>query len=227
MVLKMKIILLTLAILMSLAGCIGESNTKATAKMPQFAFEGDVVPIKVTIDGEAPDEVTLEEYEFHYIMRPDLAPESDTWPHKKQMEHMQDVKDEKVPAYVPFIKDEKIKKIIETSPKKEHPMEKSVDGTYTLDWNATHGRIFFRIKADGEYTGDLYTIRVHCNHVDMRSFEKLKDALDAMELPIEHKNPMIVEAVFEGAYSIYTMGHSPRFMLTHHEYSKGAWKESL
>ena len=213
----MKLIL-ALAIILSLAGCTETSSTLAAAEITHFAFEGDTVPIKVTIDGEAPGEVTLEEYEFHYIMHPELAPEPDTWSHNAQMGYMRDVLEGTTAKYVPSLKDEKVKKILETSPKKEHPMQKSVDGTYKLDWNASHGRIFFRITSDGEYTGDLYTTRVHCRHVDMRSFERLKDTLEAMALPIEHKNTMMVENVFEGAFSIYTTGHSPRFMLAHHEY---------
>lgn len=218
MVLKMKVILLALAILMSFVGCTGESNTKATAEIPQFAFEGDIVPVKVTIDGEAKGIVTLEEYEFHYIMHPDIAPEPDTWPHKPQMEYMQAVIDGKVASFVPSIKDGNIKEILEISPKKSYTLKESPDGTYILNWNATHGRIFFRIKAGDEYVGDLYTTRVHCNHVDMRSFERLKDSLEAMALPLEHKNTAMAETVFEGAYSLYKMGHSPRFMLMHHEY---------
>lgn len=210
---------LGLVLVLSSVLCIDKTNIQATAEIPDFAFEGDKIPIKVVLKDDIETDVVLEEYVFHHIMNQDIAPEPDTWPHEKQMSYMQDVIEGKSTPYKPSLKDEDIKKILEISPKTSYTLKPEKDGSYLLNWDATHGRIFFRMKAGGSYVGDLYTIRVHCKHIDMRSFEKLKETLEAMALPIEHKNLVMVETVSEGAHSIYMMGHSPRFMLGHHEHS--------
>lgn len=197
---------------------LNRNEVQASVDIPPFGFEGEQVLITIRLDGDVDEDLVLEEYEFHYIMHPSIAPKQDTWPHEKQMEYMQNVLDEKLAPYVPSLDDENIKKILEISPKKSYTLRQSGGGAYALEWNATHGRIFFRLKVGDKYIEDLYTTRVHCKHIDMRSFENLKDTLNAMAMPIKHRNSMMVESVFERAHSIYTKGHSPVFMLRHHEY---------
>lgn len=224
---KMNIKLIVVLVMMLILGTVGYSkinNAKTTtegihanANIPNFAQEGEKVSIKVTLDREINEDIILEEYTFHYAMYPEIALEQDTWTHKKQMDYMQNVLDGKISPYTPSLESENIKKILDVSQMKTYTLEQTKKGAYILNWDATHGRIFYRIKAGDRYTDNIYTTRVHCAHVDMRSFEKLKNILIGMATPLEHRNQKVVESAFEKAYSIYTKGHSPRFMLQHHE----------
>lgn len=188
--LKMRsklILVIALAIGLIPLGFFTNSNVQASAEIPTFALEGDIVSITIRLDGTVDGDIELEEYEFHYIMNPDIAPEQDTWPHEKQMKYMQEVLNGKADPYAPSLEDENIKKILEISPKRTYKIRRSNDGSYAMNWQASHGKIFFRVRTGGRYIGGLYTIRVHCRHIDMRSFENLKDALRTISMPIMHR----------------------------------------
>ncbi len=111
---------------------------------------------------------------------------------------------------------------LNTSLKETIKLSSIDDKTFYTDWKARHGRIFFRLKTDNAYFDDnIYTMRVHCRHIDMRTFEKLKEQLQSIKLPLEHKNSYFAKSLYENLYATYTQGHSPRFMLMHHEKETG------
>lgn len=58
-------------------------------------------------------------------------------------------------------------------------------------------------------------MRVHCSHIDMRSVEKLKEQLLALELPVVHENRFMAKNIYEALFAAYTQGHSLQFMMKH------------
>ncbi len=59
-------------------------------------------------------------------------------------------------------------------------------------------------------------MRVHCSHIDMRSVEKLKEQLLALELPVVHENRFMAKNIYEALFAAYIQGHSLQFMMKHH-----------
>jgi hypothetical protein len=194
-----------------------DQNT-VRAELSTHAVEGDVERISFHFAEPISEPLFLEVYEFHYIMFPDLAPEEDTWPHEQQMHYMQEVKAGRAEAYAPLMTDEKVREILHVSPMRTVALS-SIDGkTHYTDWEARHGRIFFRVKNEAAYLDDsIHTMRVHCRHIDMRTVEKLKEQLQTMKLPLKHKNNSFAAQRYNDVHTTYTKGHSLRFMLQHHE----------
>jgi len=191
-------------------------------KLSTHSFEGNMEQIIFSFTESVIENLYIEVYEFHYIMFPELAPEEDTWYHEKQMSFMEDVLAGKANPYRPVLSNKKVKKILNNSPKETIKLSSIDDKTLYTDWKARHGRIFFRLKTDKAYFDDnIYTMRVHCKHIDMRTFEKLKEQLQSIKLPLEHKNSSFAKNLYENLYATYTQGHSPRFMLMHHEKETG------
>lgn len=191
----------------------------AEANIPQYSFEGNSEFIIIRFAEPLNNEVYLERYEFHYPMYPELALEQDTWNHDKQMSFMESVQSGDASPFEPDLNDKNIQRILEVSPSEQIKLETGDNKEFYTNWTASHGRIFFRIKVDDQYLEPVYTMRVHCKHIDMRSVEKLKKLLGAIELPLEHKNQAMALTIYDQAYSTYTKGHSLQFMLKHHEQS--------
>jgi len=191
-------------------------------KLSTHSFEGNMEQIAFSFTEPVNENLYLEVYEFHYIMFPELAPEEDTWYHEKQMSFMKDVLAGEANAYNPNLSDKKVKEILNVSPKETIKLSSIDNKTFYTDWKAHHGRIFFRIKTDKVYFDDnIYTMRVHCRYIDMRTFENLKEQLQSIKLPLGHKNSFFAKNLYEKLYASYTQGHSPRFMLIHHEKQTG------
>ena len=187
------------------------------AQLTTHSFEGNKENISIKFNGPVNDDVYLEVYEFHHIMRPELSPEEDTWPHERQMQFTEDVLEGNAEPFKPELSDENIDKILEISGKETIKLETLDNQVFYADWTAKHGRFFFRVKTGNDYFNNVYTMRVHCKHIDMRTVEKLKDVLQAIRLPLEHRNALLAQQVFEQVYATYTQGHSLQFMLNHHE----------
>jgi len=186
-------------------------------KLSTHSFEGNIERIAFYFTEPVNENLYLEVYEFHYIMFPELAPDEDTWTHEKQMSFMEDVIAGKAEAYKPHLTDEKVREILKISPKETITLSSVDNKIYYTDWKAKHGRIFFRVKTEHEYLdANIYTMRVHCRHIDMRTVEKLKEQIQAIRLPLEHKNRSFATKLYNDLYTIYTQGHSPRFILKHH-----------
>jgi hypothetical protein len=182
------------------------------------SFEGNIERIAFYFTEPVNENLYIEVYEFHYIMFPDLAPEEDTWSHEKQMSFMEDVLAGNAKPFQPRLSDIKVKKILKISPKETIKLLLIDNNIYYSDWKARHGRIFFRVKTDkGYFDENVYTMRVHCKHIDMRTFEKLKGQLQSLKIPLEHKNSSFAEKLNREIFSTYTQGHSSQFMLIHHE----------
>ena len=182
------------------------------------SFEGNIERIAFYFTEPVNENLYVEVYEFHYIMFPELAPEEDTWSHEKQMSFMEDVFAGNARAYRPRLSDIEVKEILKISPKETIKLLLMDSNIYYTDWKARHGRIFFRLKTDkGYFDETVYTMRVLCKHIDMRTFEKLKEQLQSMKLPLEHENSSFAKKLYDECFSTYTKGHSPRFMLIHHE----------
>jgi hypothetical protein len=189
----------------------------ANVQLTTHSFEGNKENISIKFNEPVNDDVYLEVYEFHYIMHPEFAPQEDTWPHERQMQFMQDVLSGNAEPFKPKLSDENIKKILEISSKETIKLETLDNQVFYTGWTTKHGRIFFRVKTGNDYLNNIYTMRVHCKHIDIRTAEKLKDLLQAMKLPLEHKNGLVVQQLFEHVYATYTQGHSLQFILRHHE----------
>lgn len=191
-------------------------------KLSTHSFEGNKERIAFYFTDTLTDNLYLEVYEFHYIMLPELAPDEDTWPHEKQMSHMEDVLAGKAEAYQPRLSEKKVRDILQRSPKEEINLSSMDNKIYYTDWKATHGRIFFRLRTDKDYFDDkIYTMRVHCQHIDMRAVEKLKEQIQAIRLPLEHKNRSFATDLYDDLYTTFIQGHSLSFMLQHHERETG------
>ena len=191
-------------------------------KFSTHSFEGNKERIAFYFTDTLTDNLYLEVYEFHYIMLPELAPDEDTWPHEKQMSHMEDVLAGKAEAYQPRLSEKKVRDILQRSPKEEINLSSMDNKIYYTDWKATHGRIFFRLRTDKDYFDDkIYTMRVHCQHIDMRAVEKLKEQIQAIRLPLEHKNRSFATDLYDDLYTTFIQGHSLSFMLQHHERETG------
>ena len=187
-------------------------------KLSTHSFEGNVERIAFYFTEPVTENLYLEVNEFHYIMFPELAPDEDTWTHEKQMSFMEDVIAGKAEAYKPHLSDEKVREILNISPMQTITLSSEDSSIYYTDWKAKHGRIFFRVKNETKYLDDtIYTMRVHCRHIDMKTVEKLKEQIRAIKLPLEHKNRSFATNLYNDLYTIYTQGHSLKFMLTHHE----------
>jgi len=191
----------------------------ANVTLPTHSFEGSTERISLELSKVPSEPVYLEVYEFHYVRHPELAPEEDTWFHNKQMNFMFEVLMDRAEPFKPSLDDEKMQKILEISPKRTIELKTGNGRLFYTDWVAKHGRIFFRVKIGDEYLEDVYTTRVHCRHIDMRTVEQLKDLLESIRLPLEHKNSMFAQQLLDQIYSSYTEGHSLQFMLKHHEES--------
>lgn len=186
-------------------------------QLATHSFEGNRENISIKFNGLVNDDVYLEVYEFHHIMRPELSPEEDTWPHEKQMQFTEDVLAGNAEPYSPELSDENISEILEISGKEIIKLETLDNQVFYTDWIVKHGRFFFRVKTGNDYLNNIYTMRVHCKHIDMRTVEKLKDLLQAIRLPLEHRDALLAQQAFEDVYATYTQGHSLQFMLKHHE----------
>ena len=215
---KVSIGIFTALMLVAITGIARADQRIMQAELSTHSFEGDMERIAFHFTEPVTEELYLEVYEFHYIMFPHLAPEEDTWPHDKQMTYMEDVITDRTGGYNPQFTDKKVREILKVSPMQTISLL-SVDGkTHYTDWKARHGRIFFRVRNEAEYLDDsVYTMRVHCQHVDMRTVEKLKEQLQAIKLPLEHKNSSFALKLYGDLNNTYTEGHSLRFMLQHHE----------
>ncbi len=189
----------------------------ANVTLPTHSFEGSIERISLKLSEVPSEPVYLEVYEFHYIRHPELAPEEDTWFHNRQMDFMLEVLRGKTEPFKPSLDDEKMQKILEISPKRTIELKTENGILFYTDWVAKHGRIFFRVKIGDEYLKGVDTTRVHCRHIDMRTVEQLKDLLESIRLPLEHKNSMFAHQLLDQIYSSYTEGHSLQFMLKHHE----------
>jgi len=211
------IIIVTVSVVSLLIFLLDSGVSIANVQLTTHSFEGNKENISIKFNEPVNDDVYLEVYEFHYIMHPEFAPQEDTWPHERQMQFMQDVLAGNVEPFKPKLSDENIQKILEISSKETIKLKTLDNQVFYTDWTAKHGRIFFRVKTGNDYLNDIYTMRVHCKHIDMRTAEKLKDLLQAIKLPLEHKNGLMARQIFEHVYATYTQGHSLQFMLKHHE----------
>ena len=189
----------------------------ANLTLPTHSFVGNSEKISLELPGIVSEPVYLEVYEFHYVMHPELAPEEDIWSHNEQMNFMSEVLKGKAEPFKPSLDDEKMQKILEISPKQTIRLETKNGKLFYTDWVAKHGRILFRVRVGDEYLENIYTTRVHCRHIDMRTVEGLKDLLESIKLPLEHKNSIFAQQLFDQIYSSYTQGHSLQYMLNHHE----------
>ncbi len=68
-------------------------------------------------------------------------------------------------------------KILEISSKETIKLETLDNQVFYADWTAKHGRFFLRVRIGNDYLNNVYTMRVHCQHIDVRTVEKLKDLL--------------------------------------------------
>ncbi|MBW8003716.1 MAG: hypothetical protein FVQ80_17205 [Planctomycetes bacterium] len=187
-------------------------------ELSSHSFEGKVERIAFTFAEPLEEDLYLEVYEFHYIMLPELAPQEDTWYHEKQMSLMEDVLNGSTEPYRPSLSDPSVEKILKISPKETIKLKSNNDRNYHTEWEAKHGRIFFRVKKDSGYIDqNVYSMRVHCSHIDMRSVEKLKELLLDLQLPVVHENRSMAKNSYEALFAAYTQGHSLQFMLKHHE----------
>ena len=188
------------------------------AKLSTHSFEGDTERIAFEFEEPVNETLYLEVYEFHYIMFPELSPEEDTWPHEKQMSFMEDVVAGRTGGHNPQLTDDKVREILEVSPMQIVALS-SLDGkTHYTDWEARHGRIYFRVRNETGYIDNsVHTMRVHCRRIDMRTVERLKEQLQAIKLPLEHENSSFASKLLGDLNTTYTQGHSLRFMLHHHE----------
>jgi hypothetical protein len=213
-----KVFILACILMVSAAAIAGADQETMQAELSTHAVEGDVERIAFHLAVPLSEPLFLEVYEFHYIMFPDLAPEEDAWPHEQQMRYMQEVNTGRAEAYAPLMTDEKVREILHVSPMRTVALS-SIDGeTHYTDWEARHGRIFFRVRNEAEYLDEsIYTMRVHCRHIDMRTVEKLKEQLQTLKLPLKHKNSSFAAQRYSDLNTTYTSGHSLRFMLQHHE----------
>lgn len=189
------------------------------AGIPQYAFEGDSEFISIIFAEPLDKDIYLEKYEFHYPMHPELALKQDTWNHDKQMSYMGSVLFGDAEPFNPKPGDENIEKILEVSQSENIKLETRDNKEFYINWTASHGRIFFRVNVEGQYLEPVYTMRVHCKHIDMRSVEELKKLLATIEQPLADKNQAMALTIYDQAYSTYTKGHGLRFMLKHHERS--------
>ena len=215
---KVPIGIFAALLVVSIAGITSADQRIVQAELSTHSFEGDMERIAFYFAEPVTEDLFLEAYEFHYIMFPELAPDDDTWPHDKQMSFMEDVIAGRVEGYNPHITDEKVREILKVSPMQTIALSSKDSKIYYTDWKAKHGRIFFRVKNETEYLNDaIYTMRVHCRHIDMRTVEKLKEKLQAIKLPLNHQNSSFAAKLYDDLYTTYTKGHSLRFMLQHHE----------
>lgn len=182
-----------------------------------FSQEGRLEQIKLRLDKPTDEPLFLEVYEFHPIMKPDLAPPEDTWKHERQMEHMRQVLAGNGSAYQPQSGDPKVEQILRTVEPLSYPMQRLGDGDYAASWKAVHGRIYFRFRLGDKALEPVYSMRVHCRHADMRNAERFKQALHSLQLPLSHQHPEMAATVFEMAKEAYRRGHGLRYMMTHHE----------
>lgn len=188
----------------------------ANAALPTHSFEGSAEKISLELSEAVAEPVYLDVYEFHYIMHPELAPEEDALLHNEQMNFMSEVLKGRAEPFKPSLDSEKVQKILEISPKKTIKLETENGKLFYTTWIAEHGRMFFRARVGSEYLDNIYTTRVHCKNVDMRTVEQLKGLLESIALPLEHKNSMLAAQLFDQVYSSYTQGHSLRYILMHH-----------
>jgi hypothetical protein len=215
---KVSLFVFTVLVLVSITGIACADQRIMQAQLSTHSFEGDIERLAFHFTEPVTENLYLEVYEFHYIMFPELAPDEDTWPHEKQMSFMEDVIAGKADGYKPHFTDEKVREILKISPMQTITLSSVDNKTHYTDWKAKHGRIFFRVKNETEYLSDtIYTMRVHCRHIDMRTVEKLKGQLLAIKLPLEHQNRSFATKLFNDVNTTYTQGHSLRFMLKHHE----------
>jgi hypothetical protein len=215
---KVLIVAFTVVAVASIIGIASADQRIMRVKLSTHSFEGDIERIAFYFTEPVTENLYLEVYEFHYIMFPELAPDEDTWPHEKQMSFMVDVIAGRVEGYKPHFTDEKVREILKISPMQTVTLSSPDGKTHYTDWKAKHGRIFFRVKNETKYLNDtIYTMRVHCRHIDMRTVEKLKEQLQAIKLPLKHKNRSFATKLYNDLNTTYTQGHSLRFMLKHHE----------
>ena len=188
-------------------------------QIASHSLEGNVERIAFTFAEPVEEDLYLEVYEFHYIMFPELAPREDTWNHEKQMAYMTDVLNGTAKPYSPSLSDASVQQILEISPEETIKLISDDDRQYYTEWKAEHGRIFFRVKTDSAYVDQqVYSMRVHCSHIDMRSVEKLKDLLSGLKMPLEHKNSFMANNIYKGLFAVYTQGHGLQFMMKHHDF---------
>ncbi|MEE8587478.1 MAG: hypothetical protein V3T83_21790 [Acidobacteriota bacterium] len=182
-----------------------------------FSRQGRPERIEVRLDRPAEGPLFMEVYEFHAIMRPELAPSQDTWTHERQMEHMQQVQAGQRPAYRAAGRDPKVRQILQTVEPRIYPMQSIGETTFAASWVASHGRIYFRFRIGERTLAPVYSMRVHCRHADMRNVEGLKQALQRLELPLRHQHPAMAAAMLGMAKEVYRRGHGLGHMMTHHE----------
>ncbi len=213
----LSISLLTVSIVL-----VGADQSVEKAELPTHSLEGESERISFTFAESLDEDLYLEVYEFHDIMFPELAPAEDTWVHEKQMSFMTDVLEGRAEPFRPQFSDKRVQRILELSPKQIIKLSSIDKRNYYADWKAKHGRIFFRLKTPTGYIDKrIYTMRVHCRHVDMRSVELLKEQLVALKLPLTHKNGPLARNFYQTLFSTYALGHSLQFMLRHHERDTG------
>ena len=182
-----------------------------------FSQEGRPERIEVRLGRPAEGPLFMEVYEFHTIMRPELAPLEDTWTHARQMEHMRQVEAGQRPAYRANSRDPKVQTILQTVEPRIYPMQSIDETTFATSWVASHGRIYFRFKIGERALAPVYSMRVHCRHADMRNVEGLKQALQRLELPLRRQHAEMASTIFGMANKLYRTGHGLRYMMTHHE----------
>ncbi len=186
--------------------------------VPRFTTDGQNETVVVHFRNPVDDPVALRVYRFHYPLHPDIAPEPDTWSHRKQMEHMANVKAGKTSAYEPDSEQPRMEKILNVSSKSTMSLKPGSDRkTFTGNWTAKHGRIFFRVRVREQFLPGVYTSRVHCRRINMNSVEQLKEMLTMLRLPLTHGHGEMADTLLERIEKIYRRGHSLRFMLAHHQ----------
>lgn len=186
--------------------------------LPRFSTEGTSENLRVTFEEPVKKPVTLRVYRFHYPMHRDIAPEPDTWVHRKQMKHMEKVKVGKTSPFVPEADDPRMKEVLDVSSKFELSLDPGPNRkTYSTSWNARHGRIFFRLQIGERTLPEIHTTRVHCNRINMVSVERLKTLLGMIRIPLQKEHGEMAKNMFTKIQNTYRKGHGLEFMLAHHE----------
>lgn len=216
---------IALFLLTASASLLGAEVRKVDLKA--YSEEGRPERILLELDEASAADVFADIYEFHTMMRPDLAPQEDTWNHQLQMQHMKDVLAGRQAPYAPDMQDPKLREILHTVAPLSLKMEQVAPRTFALNWIASHGRIFFRFRAGDETLGTVYSMRVHCRHADLRSVERLKQSLRQFEMPLQHGHMQMAAELLPTIRALYREGHSLRYMMTHHEHDVSALDASM
>jgi hypothetical protein len=207
--------------LAAVAAAAAAAASPVVIQAPTFSTEGRTETIEVVFDRPSHGAVELEVYTFHYPLRPDLALEEDTWAHERQMRYMEDIEAGRRTAPDPDPADPRLAAILAASSVERFPMTGDDHRTFRTAWKATHGRVFFRVRTGGRTLEAVESARVHCAHIDSRSVEKLKEALQRLGFPLAREHGEMADRLIHEVRSVFTTGHSFRHMLVHHEVGLG------